>query len=181
MLHVITGASASGKSAFAEDLLLSFGLPEKYYLATMEVFSEEAGKRIARHQMMRKEKGFVTIEAQRDLDQLNTCFVSSGGPDKRAVLLECMSNLVANELFFEDALPGYVYEKIFCAIEHLLVCCRELVVVTNEVFADGVCYPPETMQYLALLGKVNRELFKRAANVTEVVYGIPVPIKKQKG
>ncbi len=50
----------------------------------------------------------------------------------------------------------------------------ELVVVTNEVFSDGVRYDPESEKYRFLLGKVNAILAAQAAAVTEVVFTIPV-------
>ena len=46
MMILITGGSASGKSAFAEDKLLSFGDKKRYYLATMAVWDEECRERI---------------------------------------------------------------------------------------------------------------------------------------
>ena len=49
MLTVVTGGSGSGKSAYAEDLLLSYGLGERIYIATMFPFDEESHRRIARH------------------------------------------------------------------------------------------------------------------------------------
>ena len=47
-------------------------------------------------------------------------------------------------------------------------------VVTNEIFSDGMEYSPETVQYQAFLGQINQEIAKMAGNVTEVVYGIPL-------
>ena len=57
---------------------------------------------------------------------------------------------------------------------------RELVVVTNEIFSDGIEYSPETVQYQAFLGQINQEIAKMAGNVTEVVYGIPLCHKNER-
>lgn len=57
---------------------------------------------------------------------------------------------------------------------------KELVIVTNEIFSDGIDYDEETKRYQSYLGKINQELAKRAKTVTEVVYGIPVERKNQK-
>ena len=51
-----------------------------------------------------------------------------------------------------------------------------LIVVTNEVFSDGITYDDSTMQYLHYLGEINQQLAAHAEHVTEVVYGIPVAI-----
>lgn len=62
MLTLVTGGSGSGKSAFAEDRVLSFGDAQRIYIATMHPFDEESHKRIERHQKMRAGKGFETVE-----------------------------------------------------------------------------------------------------------------------
>jgi len=46
MMELVTGGSGSGKSAFAEDRVLSFGEAERIYIATMHPFDEESNKRI---------------------------------------------------------------------------------------------------------------------------------------
>lgn len=46
MLVVVTGGSGSGKSAFAEDRVLSFGESRRIYIATMQAFAEESHRRI---------------------------------------------------------------------------------------------------------------------------------------
>ena len=62
MLHLITGGSGSGKSAFAEQCILNLGEAPRIYIATMYPFDEESRRRIARHREMRREKRFTTIE-----------------------------------------------------------------------------------------------------------------------
>lgn len=57
MLILVLGGSGSGKSAFAEALTMSFG-GTRAYIATMEPFGEEGRRRIERHRLMRKDKGF---------------------------------------------------------------------------------------------------------------------------
>ena len=60
MMVLIIGGSGSGKSAYAEEYIgrLS-GKSNKYYLATMQVFDEEGKKKVARHQRLQKNKGFL--------------------------------------------------------------------------------------------------------------------------
>ena len=67
MMILITGGSASGKSAFTEDKLLSFGDKKRDYLATMAVWGEGCRERIRRHRIKRSGKGFSTIEKPVDL------------------------------------------------------------------------------------------------------------------
>lgn len=171
MLTVVSGGSGSGKSAFAEDLILKIGktnpqigLTNRLYLATMEPFGKEAEARIARHREMRKDKGFQTIEQPRELERLT-------GYKGFAILLEDLGNLAANELYgprSETAQARILQGIAGLAADNFLV------VVTNELCSDGISYPPETAAYLALLASLNRALCARADRVAEVVCGIPI-------
>lgn len=169
MLTVVTGGSGSGKSELAENIAVKF-TGKKYYIATMEPFGEEAQKRIERHRKMRVEKGFETIEKYTDIDEL--IFLQND-----VVLLECMSNLCANEMFSSMTDKSVVADKIISGIEKINNISSELIIVTNEIFSDGILYDKETMKYMKLLGEINRSIFGLADNVIESVYGIPYILK----
>ena len=53
-----------------------------------------------------------------------------------------------------------------------------LVIVTNEIFSDGTDYGESIRVYQEVLGEINRETACLADQVTEVIYGIPVVVKK---
>ena len=55
MIALVTGGSASGKSAIAEDLAVRLQGRKRCYLATMEATDEESIRRISRHRELRKE------------------------------------------------------------------------------------------------------------------------------
>ena len=98
MTELILGGSASGKSFYAEQevLRLAAGTDAgKYYLATMQDKSAEGQRRISRHKGMRAGKGFWTVEQPVDI-HLALEKMAGGG---RIALLECISNLTANEMF----------------------------------------------------------------------------------
>lgn len=170
MLHLITGGSGSGKSAFAEEQVLNAGEGQRIYIATMIPYGEEGKQRVERHRQLRKEKNFETIECYKNLASLKV-------PQNSVVLLECMSNLVANEIFEPDGAHEKTVEAVREGISGLMKQTQRLFVVTNEIFSDGIEYDPDTMRYLEYLGKVNQELAVLADQVTEVVYGIPVNVK----
>lgn len=172
MFHVVTGGSGSGKSAFAEQCILDCQGNNRIYIATMYPFDEESHRRIARHRAMRAEKKFTTIERYTDLEHLTI-------PQGADVLLECMSNLTANEIYQEGGAGDNTVKAILNGIHHLLEQAGNLVVVTNEVFSDGITYDPETEKYLEKLGAINCQMAQIADTVTEVVYGIPIFIKRQ--
>ncbi len=166
MMVMITGGAASGKSQFAEDFICA-RCKNPLYIATMRPFGEEADIRISRHRRQRAGRGFLTLERYTDIGSADV----SG-----CALLECVSNLLSNEMFevgFNGAAERTA-EGILSLNERLEL----LVVVTNEIFSDGIKYPPETEEYIKNLAAVNRTLSAMADKVIEVVCGIPVFIKE---
>lgn len=187
MFHLITGGSGSGKSEYAESEVERLAhlteSKEKYYIATMFPYGEETLQKIRRHQQMRVGKGFVTLECYTDLDRLVASDPFLGEPSKRpTVLLECMSNLLANECYMESGAKARELDpvaEIEKGMETLLQCCEHVVVVTNEVFSDIPVESREMKIYLEYLGRINQWMAKRADQVTEVIYGIPLKKKRE--
>lgn len=173
MIHLITGGSASGKSAYAEAQAVEAG-EVRYYIATMRPYGAEGERRVAKHRSMRAGKGFSTVECYTDLAGLR---FGEEDETRRVILLECMSNLTANELFDVGGSDEEICRRILAGIRHLQNHAKHLIIVTNEVFSDGLAYDPETIRYIRLLGRINRLLAECAGQVTEVVCGIPVEQK----
>lgn len=170
MLTLVSGGSASGKSEFAESLVLGSSCIQRFYLATMIPFDDECRARIRKHRQMRVQKGFQTIEVPTNLQRVSF----DTEPSQRIALLECMSNLVANEIFSETGAGSKTFDIVMEGMEHLLSQCSEVIVVTNELFSDGVSYDEGTQSYLATLGRINQALAAQANRVYEVVAGIPI-------
>lgn len=112
MFCVVTGGSGSGKSRFAEELIVrlykkndtksvSESPGSLYYFATMVPCGRETKEKIARHRQLRAGKGFVTVECQTRLGN------HVPREEGFCVLLECMSNLAANELYMEETADTY--------------------------------------------------------------------------
>ena len=95
MITLVIGTQDSGKSALAEDLAQESD-GKLYYLATMKVCDEEGRKRIERHRKAREGKGFETIERQ---IRIADAAADIDDHEEATVLLECMANLVANEMY----------------------------------------------------------------------------------
>lgn len=171
MKTLVIGGAASGKSEYAESLLKS--AEKKLYIATMQPFGEDAHQRIARHRTLRANKGFATLERFTALDAL----AESQLPFGCSALLECLGNLVANELFSPDGAKEKAESTILDGIKVLIGRCRHLVVVTNDVFVDGITYDADTERYLTLLGRCNAVLAAQFDVVVEVVCGIPILLK----
>lgn len=176
MMTLIIGGSGSGKSAYAENYMNSISEDrKKYYIATMQIYDEEGKRKVERHRMLRGGKGFSTIEQPLDIG--NAAEKLEDG-DKTA-LLECISNLTANEMFLEEV-PGteeVITEKILGGIAVLNRELTHLVIVSNNVFEDGNVYDKTTMAYIRAMGRINQKLAEMADEVVEVVVGIPIVIK----
>ena len=70
---------------------------------SMQVFDEEGKQRIERHKNMRSGKNFKTIEQPYNVEEAIEK-MDIKDPSKRTALLECMSNLLANEMFSDEAI-----------------------------------------------------------------------------
>ena len=187
MMELVTGGSGSGKSAYAESVIcgkhrLLCETTENaplYYIADMVPYGRETEKKIEAHRKMRAGKGFATLEWYVDLPGRIS---APDSPELKGscVLLECVSNLTANEMY-EPAgaqntggdTPGSVIKGVRMLKER----CAHLVVVTNDVFRESVTDSEEMTAYKGNLGMINRALAEMADQVTEVVFGVPVCIK----
>lgn len=182
MLDLVTGGSGSGKSEYAE--MLAVEAHEKnptgklYYIAAMYPYDEECIKRIEKHRNMRSTKGFTTVECYTHLERVQV-------EREDVILLECMSNLLANEMYREEGRikagaetdgADAILKPLFALADRA----AHMVVVSNEVFSDGMEYEEETKRYVRLLGEINRETGKKADKIIEVVCGIPVLVKSQR-
>ncbi|MBQ9686107.1 MAG: bifunctional adenosylcobinamide kinase/adenosylcobinamide-phosphate guanylyltransferase [Oscillospiraceae bacterium] len=166
MLTLLIGGSGSGKSAFAEQLIQK--LPgERVYIATMEPFDAECRARIQRHREQRRHIGFETVE----------CYVNLSAapiPHGANVLLEDLSNLLANELYSPQ---GGGTDAVRRGVETLEARCGNLTIVSNEIFSGGSDYAGETLRFMKALADLNREIARRADCVVEMVCGLPNVLK----
>ena len=166
MLTLVVGGAASGKSEYAERLVLQTALP-RYYLATMQVWDAECAARVEKHRRMRAEKQFETLECPLHLGTVHL-------PARGTALLEDLGNLTANELYDPAGAGETAASAILDSLDRLAAQCEHLVVVSNEVFSGGANYAGDTDRYLKALAQVNNALAARADAVVRVVCGIPV-------
>ena len=167
MIALLTGGSGCGKSTYAERVISSLPGENRYYIATMRVYDHESELRVQRHRAQRADKGFETIECPLNLDVPQI-------KESAVVLLEDFPNLLANEMFDEN---GDV-SRIIPAVDALMKKCSYLIMVTNDIFSDGVGqYHPSTQEYIRKLAEINNWAAQKADFVAEVVYSIPIVLK----
>ena len=169
MLTLVVGGAASGKSEYAEALVLKTPLP-RVYLATMQVWDAECAARVEKHRRMRAQKQFETVECPRTLGSVNL-------PARGTALLEDLGNLTANELYSPEGAGPRTAEAVLQGVKTIASQCENLIIVSNEVFSGGADYAGDTGQYLRTLAQINNAVAARADNVCRVVCGIPVYYK----
>lgn len=170
MITLVTGGSKCGKSGYAEKILESFS-GQKYYVATMNPIGDDADDIIARHRERRRGKNYITVECPSGIDKLDL-------PVGCGVLLECIGNLCANEMYISSSVL-HPADMIIDNIKQLAETASELVIVTNEVGSDGNRYSIELMAFVSEIAAINSRIAELADNVVECVYGIPVALKGQ--
>lgn len=153
MTALIIGYPDSGKSALAEKMVTEISEPDqRIYLATMIPYGKEGRERVERHRRIRRGKGFQTIEAPFDMND-----VVDGTAQEKTVLLECVSNLVANELFIRHTDRDEAVDRLYADIRHLSEQCRNLIIVTNH-FEIEERFDQETRLYAETLDILNERL-----------------------
>lgn len=168
VLVFISGGVRSGKSSLGEELAASLaGENRKVYLATSRHYDEEMIKRIEIHQQKRADKGFFTIDKSLALGDAAPLFKR-----KDTVLLDCLGTLLANEMFDrgERTEPEYIRDKIWsdlCLIKNKVL---NFIVISNEVFGDGILYDQPVEDYIQTLGQLHIKLAQASDVAIECVY-----------
>lgn len=191
----VTGGAKSGKSKFAEELILSLndGKQENVYLATSLVFDEEMKEKVRLHKERRKNY-WGTVETYKNFESnLNKYFPKTENEIKNNMLVDCLTNMITNIIFEEKDVDwdnfdkkSYVkiVEKLNKNVENIV---NELlnitsqfqntVIVSNELGLGLVPSYPLGRYFREIAGKMNQAVAERADEVYFVVSGIPMKIK----
>ena len=94
---LVLGGAASGKSAYAESLVLAESAP-RVYLATAQAFDDEMRDKIQIH-MERRQQGWTTVEAPYDIASELKCL-----DDTQVCLLDCATMWLSNQMLAENDL-----------------------------------------------------------------------------
>ena len=119
---LVLGGARSGKSAFAENLVLASAKP-KIYIATGQAFDDEMVVRIHDHKARRSDE-WQTFETP-----LDVCQVLKNHCDGSAVLFDCVTLWISNLMATERSVLTEV-EQLFGLIGKLN---SDLTIVSNEV------------------------------------------------
>ena len=162
----VLGGAASGKSAYAEDLVLrSGGAP--VYIATAQAFDAEMTEKIAIHRDRRGPE-WRTVEAPLDLPEAVAARKSG-----EAVLLDCLTLWLTNVLLADRDVPA----EIDRLCDALAGAPGPIVVVSNEVGAGIVPADALSRRFRAEQGQLNQRVAAQSDVVVAVMAGLPLALK----
>jgi len=167
-IHFITGGQRSGKSTYAlnKALLLS---DNPVYLATAKVWDEEFEKRIDRHKQERGDQ-WTNIEEQ--------LYISNCQVDGRVVLLDCITLWLTNIYFLNNQDVDKSLDWAKKEWDKFIEKDATFLVVTNEIGLSPIPDNALTRRFVDLQGWMNQYIAQKANQVTLMVSGLPVEIKK---
>ena len=165
-LSLVLGGASSGKSAYAEKLILDTSLAP-IYIATAQVFDDEMAAKVLRHKKMRGD-GWHTIETPVAVaEELAAVSLDS------AVLLDCVTLWLTNIILGDHDIDHYTAELV----KALEQCKSPVVVVSNEVGQGIVPDNALSRRVQAAQGMLNPPIAAKADRVVTVMAGLPLTLK----
>lgn len=179
-LTFITGGVRSGKSAYAERLLVQEAHSHDgrlVYIASGTATDPEMAARIERHRYDRADAGWTTYEQPKELEAVLP-FIQQGD----LVLWDCVTTWLANELYegWETGTScigqsGCMEQKVvrlYETIEKILSKASQMVIVSNEVFDEPLSSHAEVRLYSEWLGHLHQKFVHKADIALEMDYGL---------
>jgi adenosylcobinamide kinase/adenosylcobinamide-phosphate guanylyltransferase len=164
---LILGGARSGKSRFAEQLVVDSGL-DRHYIATGRAWDEEMRARIDQH---KADRGDLWTTHEEPLDLAGQLAAIDG--EGRAVLVDCLTLWVTNLMMEERDMAAE-----FAALAAYLPKAKaRLVIVSNEV---GLGIVPENRmarEFRDHAGRLHQMIAAVAADVYFIAAGLPLKMK----
>jgi bifunctional adenosylcobalamin biosynthesis protein CobU len=187
-LIYVTGGAKSGKSKFAEELLLSLnnGYQKNIYLATSLVFDEEMEMKVSLHKERRQDK-WITVETYKNFSESMTDVFSN--TVKNNMLIDCLTNMISNIIFENqdinwDKPTKEDLEKCDISVKNqinglidILNRFENVIIVSNELGMGIVPSYPLGRYFREIAGKMNQFVADIANEAYFIVSGIPMKIK----
>jgi adenosylcobinamide kinase/adenosylcobinamide-phosphate guanylyltransferase len=165
-LTLVLGGAASGKSAFAEQLVMSQD-DHPTYIATAQVFDDEMAKKVACHREMRG-GNWQTIE-----EPLDIASAIAKSPAGKPILIDCATLWLTNVILGEHDLKQHV--RLF--LEAVTTATAPIVIVSNEVGQGIVPDNALSRQFRNAQGRLNQNVAAQADLVVAVMAGLPIALK----
>ena len=193
-LIFVTGGAKSGKSKFAEEMLLKLnnGNQKNIYLATSLVFDEETKEKVRLHKKRRKNDWF-TVETYKNFKNKLNNFFENNDKIKNNMLVDCLTNMITNIIFENQNIDWNNFERklyiqtlkklnknVENSVDELLNITNQFentVIVSNELGMGLVPSYPLGRYFREIAGKMNQIVAEKADEVYFVVSGISMKIK----
>ena len=167
-MTLVLGGARSGKSAFAEALVLRSGL-RPLYLATAQALDEEMRRRVEHHRRGRGDAWTLVEEPIELADALR----AESRPD-RAILVDCLTLWLTNLLLAERD-PDLEADRLLAALTALP---GPVVLVSNEVGQGIVPANALARRFVEEAGSLHQRLAAAAQSVVLVTAGLPQHLKR---
>jgi adenosylcobinamide kinase/adenosylcobinamide-phosphate guanylyltransferase len=167
-ITLVLGGARSGKSAYAEALIVPGAGTAGLYLATGEASDAEMAQRIAHHRA-RRGAGWTTVEEPLALAEALTRHASADRP----VLVECLTTWV-NNLMYAERDAEAAGRALVAALPTLA---GPVVLVSNEVGHGIVPDNPLARRFRDVVGRLNQAVAASAQRVVLVAAGLPLVLK----
>jgi adenosylcobinamide kinase / adenosylcobinamide-phosphate guanylyltransferase len=164
-LTLVLGGARSGKSRYAESIIVALP-PPWVYVATAQAGDDEMAARINAHRA-RRPAGWQTVETPHDLAG---ALATSG---TKPVLVDCLTLWLSNLLLADTDIDEEMEEL------ELALASRQAAtaLVANEVGSGIVPEHPLGRRFRDLHGVLNQRIAARADRVVLMVAGLPLSLK----
>jgi len=172
----VVGGCRSGKSAYAQRMAESLP-PRRLFVATGAATDDEMARRIASHQLARRDRGWETVE-----EPLDVAGVFGRQREHNVLVLDCVTLWVNNLMYAAGAQSHEIDEaEIAGRCREMLAAARAatgtVIFVTSEVGMGIVPENASARRFRDLLGRANQQIAHEADAVTLLCCGIPLQIK----
>lgn len=165
-LTLALGGAASGKSVWAEKLLLSSGL-RPVYIATSRIFDDEIKMRVEEHKLRRNDQ-WTSFEADLDLSpSLSQLHAGQG------VLVDCATMWLSNQMLDQRDVAA-AQNDLLAALHAAQV---PVIVVSNEVGHGIVPDNALSREFREAQGRLNIALAAQSDLTVMVIAGLPSVLK----
>jgi adenosylcobinamide kinase/adenosylcobinamide-phosphate guanylyltransferase len=164
-LTLVLGGARSGKSRYAETIIMALP-PPWIYVATAQALDAEMTARIAAHRA-RRGAGWSTVETPRDL------VATLAANEKAPILVDCLTLWLSN-LMMADAPIDAEFDRLAQALAKATA---PVVLVANEVGSGIVPDNALARRFRDLQGGLNQRIAARADTVVLLVAGLPLFLK----
>ena len=164
---LVLGGARSGKSLFAESLVLD-AAAQCVYVATAERVDDEMANRIEAH-CARRGQAWRTVEAPIELAQA----IGRESTPRTCLLVDCLTVWLGNLMHHGRDVDAAAKSLL----ESLAAAPGPVVLVANEVGLGIVPDNPLARAFRDHAGRLNQAVARAAGNVHFVVAGIPMALK----